>query len=406
MLGSAKLSAAEAIEARGGLVLLLYGAWLLAPWKVYEAYPTESPYAFAQSLWGSEATGGAIAAVLGVVSMIAGRVGWPSKARAVLQIGVGTYWGIVAVSKATWLWESTSTPIYSALTAIHCWTAWKLFRGTHVDDRLSQEIVARLPFPILFWRKTPEGDFALLYANIEAYKRIEDPALVKGVRWHQLSREDHDDFRFESGVRNVKYGPELRWGKRTWRRSAVAIDKTRGEFAEVLADVTDLADAIASVRRTNQDLEQFAYAASHDLQEPLRMISAWTSSLFEDYGERLQEPEATRMRDFIVGGVVRMQALIRDLLRFSRAGRSLQWKRVDLEGPILDAMDMLQTRLETSGARVEFGELGTVWGDEGMLALVFQNLISNSIKFCRKDEVPLISISCEVTGHWTELCVR
>jgi signal transduction histidine kinase len=394
----------EAIEVWFGFVAFIYGLWLVAPWPVYEfpqAASSEGPYALASQIWGTEEIGGTLAAILGLLSVVASTYRGLIRHRTWIQAALVLYWTVVVVSLVSWHWRSTGTPIYGSLSIIHAWAAYRLWKHRNGGGiLLAHAVVERLPLPILFWTKREDGAFVLLHANHEAFKRINDPEFRLGVPWFQLSRDDHPDFNFDSGVRTVRNGPELVWCKRVWRRSAVTASHDFASFAEILVDVTDLADTMASLQRTNQDLEQFAYAASHDLQEPLRMIGAWTSSLFEDYGDRLQEKEALQMKEFITSGVFRMHALIRDLLTFSRAGRQLKMGRINLKQPVLDAMEMLQERIRVSGARIEFGELEAVFADSGMLALVFQNIISNSLKFAKDDEFPHIRIeSKRVNGH-------
>lgn len=395
----------EAIEVWFGFVAFFYGIWLIAPWPVYGTFPNaafgEGPYALAAQIWGSEDAGGALAVVLGLLSVAASTYRGRVRHRAWIQSALVLYWATVVTSLVSWHWVSTGTPVYGSLSIIHAWAAFRLWKHRNGGGiLLAHAVVERLPLPILFWTKQEDGSFSLLHANQEAFKRITDPEFKIGVPWSRLSRDDHPDFNFDSGVRMVRNGPELVWCKRVWRRSAVTASHDFTSFAEILADVTDLADTMASLQRTNQDLEQFAYAASHDLQEPLRMIGAWTSSLFEDYGDRLQEEDAQQMKGFITSGVSRMHALIRDLLTFSRAGRELKMERVELKDTILDAMDLLQLRLRVSGARVEFGVLERVYADRGMLSLVFQNILSNSLKFSKPDEFPYIQISSKrVNGH-------
>jgi signal transduction histidine kinase len=146
--------------------------------------------------------------------------------------------------------------------------------------------------------------------------------------------------------------------------------------------------------RSNRELEQFAYVASHDLQEPLRMIASYTQLLAERYRGKLDE-KADRYIHYAVDGATRMQALIDDLLTFSRVGRQgLALQNADSNEAIETACKNLENAIRETGARVEHDRLPVIVADGRLLVQLFQNLISNSIKF-RGTEVPHIRISAE-----------
>jgi signal transduction histidine kinase len=156
--------------------------------------------------------------------------------------------------------------------------------------------------------------------------------------------------------------------------------------------------------RSNQELEQFAYVASHDLQEPLRKVASFSQLLQQRYAGQLDE-RADQYIEFAVDGARRMQDLINDLLAFSRVGR-LEQAHADVDcGRLVErASADLATMIEESGATIEAGPLPTVVGDAGLLRLVFQNLIGNAIKF-RGDAPPVIRISAERDdGFWRFRC--
>jgi PAS domain S-box-containing protein len=135
------------------------------------------------------------------------------------------------------------------------------------------------------------------------------------------------------------------------------------------------------LERSNAELEQFAYVASHDLQEPLRMVASYTQLLGRRYGERL-DGDAKEFMAYIVDGAGRMKQLIEDLLAYSRVGtRGREFKRVRLEAVLERARINLRAALEESGAVVTHAALPEVDGDELQLAQLLQNLISNAIKF-------------------------
>jgi signal transduction histidine kinase len=161
--------------------------------------------------------------------------------------------------------------------------------------------------------------------------------------------------------------------------------------------VRSLNQQAGELKRSNGDLEQFAYIASHDLQEPLRMVSGFTGLLQRRYAGKL-DADADEFIGFVIGGVNRMQALINDLLSYSRVGREdVAAKPVDMQLVVDQALANLQTAIEERSALVSRGPLPTVLANHGMLVRVFQNLISNALKFCKADR-PIVRIAAEQHG--------
>ena len=150
-----------------------------------------------------------------------------------------------------------------------------------------------------------------------------------------------------------------------------------------------------ALARSNADLQQFAYVTSHDLQEPLRTIASYAQLLKRRYESQLGS-DADEFIEFIVSGVQRMKSLIDALLSFSRVVNieTAPFALVDMEGALQWASMNLQIIIEESKAQVTHGELPTVRGDQVMLVQLFQNLISNSIKY-RSKENPQIHVSAE-----------
>jgi light-regulated signal transduction histidine kinase (bacteriophytochrome) len=158
------------------------------------------------------------------------------------------------------------------------------------------------------------------------------------------------------------------------------------------------------LQRSNTELEQFAYVASHDLQEPLRKVATFCQMLQQRYAGQLDE-RADQYIEFAVDGAKRMQALINDLLAFSRVGRLTQPQdAVDTAELVARAERSLASAIEETGAEVVYGSLPTVRGDATLLSLVFQNLIGNAIKF-RTDAPPRVEITAERDdGEWRFRC--
>jgi PAS domain S-box-containing protein len=143
-----------------------------------------------------------------------------------------------------------------------------------------------------------------------------------------------------------------------------------------------VAERTAELQRSNEDLQQFAYSASHDLQEPLRAVSGYTELLARRYRGRL-DANADEFIDIILEGTGRMRALIEDLLAFSRVrGRDVRpFAPVDLREVFDSALFNLRSAVEESGAGIDIGPLPVVWGDRSRLIQLAQNLLSNAIKY-------------------------
>jgi signal transduction histidine kinase len=160
----------------------------------------------------------------------------------------------------------------------------------------------------------------------------------------------------------------------------------------------DLARKVEELARSNADLEQFAYVASHDLQEPLRMVVAYTQLLSERYHGKL-DADADKFLGYASEGAQRMQVLIHDLLAFSRIGRQdAVSENVDCKVVVEEVLQALASATRESGAVVTHTVLPAVWANRTQVAQVFQNLIQNAIKF-RGKEPPLISIQAEKAGQ-------
>jgi PAS domain S-box-containing protein len=146
--------------------------------------------------------------------------------------------------------------------------------------------------------------------------------------------------------------------------------------------------------RSNEELQQFAYVASHDLQEPLRMISSYTQLLERRYGDRL-DGDARDFMAYIVDGAARMKQLIEDLLAYSRVGtRGKEFQNVDAGASLDRALANLRASIESSGAKITRDALPEVLADGAQLSQVFQNLIGNAIKF-RGEEPPRIHVGAQ-----------
>jgi PAS domain S-box-containing protein len=175
-----------------------------------------------------------------------------------------------------------------------------------------------------------------------------------------------------------------------------------------IVDISERKRSEAALRRTaeelqrsNQELEQFAYVASHDLQEPLRMINGFLKLLESRYNAQLDEKGRTYI-EYAVQGSDRMSQLINDLLEYSRVQRKQpRQEPVDLNSAIQRAMANLQASVQESGTILSQDPLPVVQGNPTQLAQLFQNLVGNAIKFRRKGTTPQIAIKCrQQEDHW------
>lgn len=162
------------------------------------------------------------------------------------------------------------------------------------------------------------------------------------------------------------------------------------------ADVVD--KLLAELERSNTDLAQFAYVASHDLSEPLRMVSSYVQLLATRYSGQL-DADADEFITFAVDGAARMKVLIDDLLAYSRAGGSVALRRpIDCGVLVRGALADLDRVVVESGARVVVDDLPVIDGDPGQLALVFQNLLANALKFVSDERPAEIRVRAERAG--------
>ena len=175
-----------------------------------------------------------------------------------------------------------------------------------------------------------------------------------------------------------------------------------GEFCQWLGSCTDINDlkrTERALRRSNEELRQFAYAAAHDLQEPLRDISNSLGMLKRQYEDKL-DAEAIQWIDASTAGARRMHYMVKDLLSYSRAvDETVRVEEpVDVAKAIRVAMENLSSTMQTTGATVEIGPLPRLHMHETHLVQVFQNLISNSTKYRKADVPPVVKISAVSEG--------
>lgn len=192
----------------------------------------------------------------------------------------------------------------------------------------------------------------------------------------------------------------IKWSDGRMVRFEMATDIT-----EMKQTLVDLEKAKTELEYSNKELEQFAYVASHDLQEPLRMVASYTQLLAKRYGDKLDN-DAHDFINFAVDGAKRMQTLINDLLAFSRLGtRKKPFCRIDLNEVVSQVLKNLEFSIKESNAIISVDTLPEISCDKTQLEQVFQNLISNAIKF-RGDKKPEITIDVIESGTNWQISVR
>lgn len=157
----------------------------------------------------------------------------------------------------------------------------------------------------------------------------------------------------------------------------------------------------SDLQRSNDELRQFAYAASHDLREPLLKVRAFGQRLQEKYSDKLDEKGREYLR-IMLEATQRMQARMDDLLQYSRVGRPKEpMEKVNLGDVVRQVVDDLQVKVEETQAMVQVGVLPTILANPIQMGMVFQNLISNSLKFRHPERVPKLTITAQsVDGEW------
>lgn len=210
-------------------------------------------------------------------------------------------------------------------------------------------------------------------------------------------------------VRNMKLTGYLTKGKQNVVLLLnMASLEIRGEYYSLLAlqditerEKTETARKQYSIKleEANAELQHFVYAVSHDLKEPLRMMTSFAQALQKHLME--PHPRVKEDIDFIVSGAARMQGLLDDLLVYSRVSTQAQpFRNVDMEIVFQDVLTNLKVSVEETGALITHDTLPTIEADRVQMAQVLQNLISNAIKFHRKGERPVVHVSCRKDSEW------
>ena len=167
----------------------------------------------------------------------------------------------------------------------------------------------------------------------------------------------------------------------------------------------ELEERSKELERSNADLETFAFVSSHDMQEPLRMISNYTQLLKKRYGGKIDK-EAEEYIDFANNGAITLQQLLRDLLSYSRITRAdVERTPINMNTVMEEVMRNLQLQLREKGARIIYDDLPAIEGDRNLIMLVMQNLVLNGLKY-NQSEIPEVKVSCVCHGKEVTFCIE
>jgi len=217
--------------------------------------------------------------------------------------------------------------------------------------------------------------------------------LVPSPRGTQAFEVRLAPFRADQAIVMVRdITPRWEAQEETRRLNAELERRVAERTAALEATNRELEKHTVALERSNADLEHFAYVASHDLQEPLRMVSSYAQLLSRRYKGKL-DASADEFIHFVVDGAQRMSGLIRALLEYSRVGRGAKLEPTDSEALLAAAVENLQVAIQEAGAEVTHDALPKVDGDAVLLTQVFQNLVANGLKFRRSDLPPRVHVS-------------
>jgi light-regulated signal transduction histidine kinase (bacteriophytochrome) len=229
------------------------------------------------------------------------------------------------------------------------------------------------------------------------WQSVHDPEFLPAVmeRWkHSLATGEPFDMVFPLRGANGQFRPFL--------TRAEPVKDSQGKVVRWFGTSTDISEQLRreqELRRANDDLEQFAYSASHDLREPLRNVVVYSQLLKKRYGGRL-EPQADEFLRYIGNGAKRMEELVSDLLAYTRAGSSADGpvELTDSQAVLQQVLENLKQAIEESHGQVAHDPMPVTLVRPRHLEQLFQNLISNSLKYHKESEFPRIHISAARQG--------
>jgi PAS domain S-box-containing protein len=301
-------------------------------------------------------------------------------------------------------------------------TLGELFDKVQSSESKYRSLVSNIPD--VTWTADRHGNTHFISPNVERIygfnqeEIYKDPSLWFG-RIHPDDLERVKDafvsLFLDGGSFDVEYRLRRRDGEWIWLH-----DRAMGTYIRdgvicadgLFTDITDrkhleetLSEQTRELARSNAELEQFAYVASHDLQEPLRMVSSYMQ-LFSRRYKGMLDADADEFIAYAVDGATRMQRLISDLLMYSRVGnKGKEPQPTDCNTILKNALKNLQEAIRESCAKIDVSPMPTIMGDDVQLTQLFQNLIGNAVKF-RGGEPPRVSVGAELQGNFWLISVR
>lgn len=323
--------------------------------------------------------------------------------------------GVLALFSRHPLSEATMTALESVSVGIAIGIERKRAQAALLDSERRYRFLAE-SMPQIVWTATPDGGLDYVSSQGTTYFGIQGENLL-GAGWLAAVHPDDRDRVVNRWQQSLSSGEiyesefRLRRGTdRAWRWFLVRAQPMFGPEHQTLSwvgtctDTHEQKEGAEALRIANRELEEFAYVASHDLQEPLRMVNIYTQLLLRRI--TIDEPSTNQYADFVREGVRRMEELLRDLLSFSRSVHEADTDgTADLSISLNDAIAVLRTRIEETGTEIKCQFLPITRGDTRQIAHVFQNLLSNSLKY-RRDEPPVIDISAEQQNDAWVVSVR
>ena len=272
----------------------------------------------------------------------------------------------------------------------------------------------------LFWSRISDGIFLECnetFARLVGYDTREECLADYIALEHYVDlntrNEMLEEIRNNNEIKDFEIQVTKRDGTPYWASISARSDLKENRIVGAAIDITArkkaeqlLRESIEELAKLNAELEQFTYVASHDLKEPLRMISGFIQLLEKRYKDKLDE-EANDFIAFVVDGAKRMQDLINSLLEYSRIGRHhKEFENVNLNDVLKDVIDNLKQLINETNAEVIYDLLPILTGNEVELIQLLQNLISNAIKFHKEEETPVVHISAKLQKNQWIFSVR
>jgi PAS domain S-box-containing protein len=282
-------------------------------------------------------------------------------------------------------------------------------RALNQSKKLLQDIIDGFPSPIFV--KDTEGRFLTINKNLEELLGVKNEELIGKTDYDIITKELAEYYRAndqkvieEGKAIPIEEEADLIDGHHTFIANKFPIYDNDGKpygVGSISTDITkhkllekQMKTTMNELKRSNKELERFAYVSSHDLQEPLRMVTLYSQLLEKRYKDSL-DADADDFIEYIVDNAKRMKYLIDDLLEYSRVSNQVkEFENIDLEKVLENILSNLSILLVENNADVTYNSLPTIFADKNQMIQVFQNLITNAIKF-RGKKPPKIDISAQ-----------